>query len=151
MRTRRVSRVLTAILASILLAVAVPASSHSQTGKLAGSWTAVSAERDGKPADELKGHRLTFRGDNFVIDRDNRIIYRGTFKSDHGKKPATIDFRNTEGEAAGKTWLGIYRLEGDDLTIVDNAPDTDKPRPAKFTTTPGSGHVLLAFKRMPGR
>ena len=86
-----------------------------------------------------------------MIDRDNRVLYRGTFKANHARKPAHIDFRNGEGEAAGKTWLGIYRLEGDDLTIVDNAPDTSKPRPAQFTTTPGSGHVLLAFKRAPTR
>jgi uncharacterized protein (TIGR03067 family) len=151
MRTRRVSRILTAILASVLLAVAVPASSHSETGKLEGIWIAVSAERDGKPADDLKGHRLALRGDNFVIDRDNRVVYRGTFKANHGKQPASIDFRNTEGEAVGQTWLGIYRLEGDDLTIVDNAPDTGKPRPARFTTTAGSGHVMLVFKRAPGR
>jgi hypothetical protein len=29
------------------------------------------------------------------------------------KKSATIDFRNTAGEMKGKTWLGIYELDGD--------------------------------------
>ena len=116
-------------------------------GKLDGAWTAVSAERNGKPADELKGHRLTFAGDTFVIERDGKTIYKGTFKTDPAKKPAQIDFQNTEGEAKGKTWRGIYRLEGDTLKTVDNAPDTTKPRPARFATKPDSGHVMLTFTR----
>jgi uncharacterized protein (TIGR03067 family) len=116
-------------------------------GKLDGAWTAVSAERNGKPADELKGHRLTFAGDTFVIERDGKTIYKGTFKTDPAKKPAQIDFQNTEGEAKGKTWRGIYLLEGDTLKTVDNAPDTAKPRPAQFATKPNSGHVMLTFKR----
>ena len=32
---------------------------------------------------------------------------------DASAKPATIDFRNTAGEMKGKTWLGIYELDGD--------------------------------------
>ena len=107
------------------------------------------AERNGKPADELKGHRLMFAGDTFMIQRDGKTLYKGTFKTDPAKKPAQIDFRNTEGEAKGQTWRGIYLLEGDTLKTVDNAPDTKKPRPAQFTTKSDSGHVMLTFKRAP--
>ena len=46
-----------------------------------------------------------------------------------------------------KTWLGIYLLEGDGLKICDNADDPGKGRPAAFATEPGSGRVLVNFKR----
>ena len=139
-----------ALVAGVLLAVGLGVHAFAQaTAKLGGAWTAVSAERNGKPADELKGHRLTFAGDTFVIQRDGKTLYKGTFKTDPAKKPAQIDFRNTEGETKGQTWRGIYLLEGDTLKTVDNAPDPKNPRPAQFTTTPDSGHVMLTFKRAP--
>jgi uncharacterized protein (TIGR03067 family) len=142
-------RALVSALAAVALLVAgFGVDSLAQpAGKLDGAWTAVSAERNGKPADELKGHRLTFAGDTFVIQRDGKTIYKGTFKTDPGKKPAHIDFRQTDGEAKGKTWRGIYLLEGDTLTTNDNAPDVSKSRPTQFVTKPDSGYVMLRFKR----
>ncbi len=139
-----------ALLAGLLVAASGATGVMAQSaGKLDGTWTAVSAERDGKPADELKGHRLTFAGDTFVIEREGKTLYKGTFKTDNAAKPAQIDFRQTEGEAKGQTWRGIYRLEGGALTTVDNAPDPKKPRPTRFTTGADSGHVMLTFRRAP--
>jgi uncharacterized protein (TIGR03067 family) len=150
MKIQRSLVLVAAILAGLVLAAGSVVDAGAQTaGTLDGTWVAVSAERNGKPADELKGHRLTFRGDTFVIEREGKTLYKGTFKTDSAKKPAQIDFRNTEGEAKAQTWRGIYRLEGEALTTVDNAPDTKKPRPVRFTTTPDSGHVMLTFRRAP--
>jgi uncharacterized protein (TIGR03067 family) len=143
-------RALTGALLAVLLTAGLTTDARAQAAsKLDGAWTAVSAERDGKPADELNGHRLTFAGNTFVVDRDGKVLYKGTFKADPARRPARIDFRNTEGEAKGATWLGVYRLEGDTLTIADNAPDPMKPRPTRLSTTAGSGHVMLTFKRAP--
>jgi uncharacterized protein (TIGR03067 family) len=126
-----------------------PGEAHGQSaGALDGAWTAVSAEREGKPAAELRGHTLTFARDVFVIrGSDGQVIYRGTFTVDATKRPARIDFRHTGGELAGKTWLGVYALAGDRLEIADNAVDLTRPRPASLSTTPGSGHVRLTFER----
>ena len=137
-----------ALLAGLVLAAAVATDAPAQSSaKLDGTWTAVSAERNGKPADELTGHRLTFAGDTFVIERDGKTLYTGTFKTDPAKTPAQIDFVQTEEQDKGKTWRGIYALEGDTLRTNDNAPDVAKPRPTRFATAPGSGHVMLVFKR----
>ena len=46
------------------------------------------------------------------------MIYQGTYTIDPSAKPATIDFRNTAGEMKGKTWLGIYGMEGDVLRYL---------------------------------
>jgi hypothetical protein len=45
-------------------------------------------------------------------------------------------------------WQGIYRLEDNTFTICDKAVDTSKPRPTEFRTAPGSGYVLIVFRRM---
>ena len=119
----------------------------AQPPKLDGAWTAVSAERDGKPAEDVVGNRLTFAGDAFVIEREGKTIYRGTYKADANAKPARFDFTHTDGALKGKRWLGLYALEGDTLRTVDNAPDMAKPRPGAFAAGPGSGYVLIVFKR----
>jgi uncharacterized protein (TIGR03067 family) len=130
------------------LAASVSAASGADGAKgLQGVWVAASAERSGAAADDLKGHRLTFSGDRFAIRFNGKLLYQGTFRVDASKKPATIDFTHTRGEAKGKKWRGIYLLEGDTLKICDNADDLAKGRPAALTTEPGSGQVLLTFKR----
>jgi len=136
--------------ALVAAGLSIAAAALAQPAKtLEGTWTAISAQRDGKPADELAGHRLTFAGNTFVIEKDGKLLYKGTFTTRPGATPAGIDFVNTAGEAKGKTWKGIYRFEGDTLKIVDNAPDPVRARPRQFTTLPDSGQVMLVFKRAP--
>jgi uncharacterized protein (TIGR03067 family) len=115
---------------------------------LQGTWTATKAERDGKAADDVVGHRLSFTGDRFRIrSKDGKPLYAGTVRLDPTAKPAAIDFEHADGELKGKTWKGIYALDGDTLTVCDNAPNPDKGRPAAFEAKSGSGYVLVTFKR----
>jgi uncharacterized protein (TIGR03067 family) len=116
--------------------------------KLEGTWTATKAERDGKAADDVVGHRLSFTGNRFRIQsRDGKPLYAGTVRVDPGAKPAAIDFEHTEGALKGTAWKGIYALDGDTLTTCDNGPNPDKGRPTAFEATSGSGYVLITFKR----
>ncbi len=116
--------------------------------RLQGAWIAMKAERDGKPADDVIGNHLSFTGDRFVIARDGKTLFAGTFHFDANAKPATIDFVHTEGALKGRSWKGIYALSGDTLTVCDNAPDPDKPRPTAFATRAGSALVAVTFSRM---
>src|SRR5215813_3331865 len=80
--------------------------------KLQGTWSATKAERDGKAADDVVGHRLSFTGSRFQIrSKDGKPLYEGTFRVDLGTKPAAIDFEQTEGALKGKSWKGIYALD----------------------------------------
>ena len=116
--------------------------------KLQGTWTATKAERDGKAADDVVGHRLSFTGNRFQIQsKDGKPLYAGTVRVDPSAKPAAIDFEHTEGALKGKAWKGIYALDGDTLAICDNAPNLDKGRPVAFEAKSGSGYVLITFKR----
>ena len=116
--------------------------------KLRGSWAATKAERDGKAVDDLVGNRLVFTGNRFQIQsKDGKALYAGTFRVNPSAKPAAIDFEHTEGVFKGKTWGGIYVLEGDTLRICDKAPDLAKDRPAAFETKSKSGSALITFTR----
>ena len=115
---------------------------------LQGTWTATKAERDGRAATDLVGHTLFFSGDRFEIQsKDSKSLYSGTVQVDANAKPAVIDFRHAEGGLKGKTWKGIYVLDGETLTICDNAENLDAARPSKFAASSGSGYVLVTFDR----
>jgi uncharacterized protein (TIGR03067 family) len=114
---------------------------------LQGKWTAVKAEQDGREAVAIVGHRLQFEGDAFSIQEKGVTIYEGTFNVDASASHDAIDFKHTGDASRGKTWRGIYKFDGDTLTICDNAGDVQKSRPASFETKPTSGLVLVVFKR----
>ncbi|HEX7230600.1 MAG TPA: TIGR03067 domain-containing protein [Candidatus Binatia bacterium] len=116
--------------------------------RLQGIWTATTAERDGKAADDVVGHRLSFTGNRFEIkSKDGKTVNAGTFQVNARAKPAAIDFEHTEGTLKGNTWKGIYALDGDTLKICDNAPNMNKSRPTAFEAKSGSGYVLISFMR----
>ena len=61
----------------LVLACAVPAKAAETT--LQGTWIATKAEQDGKAADDLVGHRLSFMGNRFEIrSKDDKPLYAGT-------------------------------------------------------------------------
>jgi uncharacterized protein (TIGR03067 family) len=87
-------------------------------------------------------------GNGFQIrSRDGKSLYAGTVRVDPRAKPAAIDFTHKQGVLSGKAWKGIYVLDGDTLTICDNAQNPDKGRPTAFEAKSGSGNVLITFKR----
>src|SRR3954449_13090908 len=95
----------------VLGAGLVPAFAHraeEARKELEGTWTATKAERDGKAADDVVGHRLSLAGNRFQIrSKDGKTVYAGTVRVDPSAKPAAIDFEHTEAGLEGKTWKGI--------------------------------------------
>jgi uncharacterized protein (TIGR03067 family) len=146
MRSGRVLATLVAALGGL----GASGSSAQDTGNIQGAWAVVSAERNGKPAPDVAGHRLTFSGDAFTIRHERHTLYRGTYAVDPDRKPAEIDFQHADGELKGKVWKGIYRFEGAALRICDNAPDMARPRPTLFSAKAGSGHICVVFRRATG-
>lgn len=114
---------------------------------LDGVWTAVSAERDGKSAADVVGHKLTFSGNRFTIAQNGSTVFTGPYTTDLNRQPAHIDLVNTQDGNLKGTWLGIFQLDGATLRICDNAPDMTKPRPSGFAAPAGSGHVSVVFRR----
>jgi len=136
------------LIVAMAFAPALVQAADSVDKQLQGVWSASRAEQDGKAANDLVGHQLSFTGNRFRIQsKGGTLLWEGTYRVEPGAKPAAIDFAHTGGELKGKMWKGIYTLQGDTLTICDNAPNIDKPRPAGFEAKAGSGYVVLTFKR----
>jgi uncharacterized protein (TIGR03067 family) len=140
------------ILAAGLLVAAAAAQDETtkkDLGQIQGTWRLVSRERDGKadPAEAIKGVLVTHEGDKFSFtgSASGSGAMKGTFKLDATKKPKAVDRMPADGPQKGKTLPGIYRLEGDTLTICVSVEGKD--RPTEFATKPNSGLVLAVFKR----
>jgi uncharacterized protein (TIGR03067 family) len=116
-------------------------------GNLQGKWTVVRAERDGRAAAEIAGQALQIEDGKFSIRKNGVTIFGGTLWFDEFASPCAIDFRHTGYTSAGTKWQGIYRIDGDTLTICDNAGDMERSRPTSFDTNANSGRVMVVFKR----
>jgi len=120
-------------------AKSIPDAITEEMKKFQGTWKQIAYEKDGvtEPLDELGWEpRVTFTGDTFVVTlADGSIAIKGLFKLDPTREPKTIDWTDTFGEDAGKTFLAIYSLEGDQLVFC--AADVGQERPTEFRTQPG--------------
>lgn len=107
--------------------------------KFQGTWRQVAHVSSGVPdPPEERGWnpRSTFVDDTFVVTlADGSIAIKGTFKIDPTREPKTVDWTDTFGQDAGKTFPAIYSLEGDRLTFV--AADVGQERPKEFRSGPG--------------
>jgi uncharacterized protein (TIGR03067 family) len=116
---------------------------------LQGTWVVAKAQREGKEAADVVGHRLIIDDDRFEIREGDKLLFRGTLTIDKSDgKPWRVDIRHRHGDLAGTTWLGVMRVRDDGvLDICDNAVDPEKPRPEALESKPGSGTILLEFRR----
>lgn len=113
---------------------------------LEGEWTFTSLEIDGASIDapSFATSRLLMDSDRFRMASEG-LDYDGVFTIDVEVMPHTIDINLVEGPEAGNTALGIFDLQGDQLTICLGLVGSS--RPAAFATTKGSGHALERLRR----
>ena len=114
---------------------------------LQGTWRAVDATVSGSAAPQVNGNRLKFSGDRFQICKDSELRYGGTISSDPAASPPAIEFDQSETDTLAGIWLGIYEVRGDTLTICDNAPDMEKPRPESFGDGATAGYIVVHIRR----
>ncbi len=112
-----------------------------------GTWRTSTSIYDGKPApDELvRPITRTVEKDHVVWKKDGKSFAGTRIELDPSRDPRTIDVIPDGGKDRGTRVLGIYKLEGDRLTICMASPG--KPRPAEFKAEPGSGCTLRTFTR----
>ena len=134
-------------------ATIITAGGAGKAPKLDGAWTATAAIIDGNklPEDEVAKTKLvvTFKDGKYSASMFNKDagkekeIEAGTFKIDASKKPATIDLTIGKGSKdAGKTQLGLFKLDGDQLTLVIAGVDV-KERPKSFDGEKGVEVTVL--------
>jgi len=117
-----------------------------QLRALEGSWAFARLEVDGNtlPAATLTASRILIDGDRFRTESPE-AIYEGIFNINVETQPHEIDIEFVVGPEAGRSNFGIFRLAGDQLEICLEM--TGKPRPAGFSTNPGSGCAYETLKR----
>ncbi len=115
-----------------------------------GTWRVTALQADGKPApgDDAKKITVVNLADGtWSVLVDGKEIAKGISQIDPTKSPKTIDFTPTEGFEKAKVYLGIYSIETNTRKLCFAPPRKD--RPTVFSSTPGSGLVLVEFQREP--
>lgn len=118
-----------------------------QLRALEGQWKFASLETDGTqmPVPSFPAAQLLLDGDRFRMESPE-ATYEGLFIIDVEQDPPHIDVEFVEGPEAGERSYGIYRLDGQELTICLGL--VGSTRPTRWVTTKGSGHALERFHRV---
>jgi uncharacterized protein (TIGR03067 family) len=112
-----------------------------------GTWSVTSSIYEGQPAAEevVRSIKRIVSGDHVAWERDGKHFAGTRIELDPAREPKTIDVIPDGGPNRGQHVLGIYKLEGDRLTIVMATPG--RPRPKEFQAAKGSGCILRTFQR----
>ena len=117
--------------------------------KIQGTWKIVSLHAHLPKAEltkeALKSAKVVITGDKLAFHFGKKI-HEAHFKINPTKKPKTVDLADAN-EKNGKTAPGIYKLDGDDLTLCWNATNSDRPTEFTKVRKTGLDMRLLVLKR----
>lgn len=131
-------------------AAAPDSASQRALDRQQGVWRAVSSVREGQagPPEVIATITRRVEGNHVTWSRDGKTFAGSTIELRPDAIPAAIDVLPDGGAARGERVLGIYRLEGDTLTIA--MADAGAPRPTSFESAPGVRVTVQTFRREPG-
>jgi uncharacterized protein (TIGR03067 family) len=130
----------------LLMAADEPAKdAKKEQDKLQGEWTMVSMETVGvkHSDDDVKKYTLTIKGDQWTVMNGLSPGAGRTFKIDPSKDPKSLDLTIKLGDQE-RVSQGIYKLEGDTLTLCRTQEGGERPK--EFKTTAEAG-ILVVWKR----
>jgi uncharacterized protein (TIGR03067 family) len=112
-----------------------------------GEWQMLSGVMNGAAMDPatVQWVKRVTRGNQTSVIAGPQTMLKVEFTFDPSTSPPSIDYLNLHGSTKGKRQAGIYRFEGDVLTVCTAAPGA--ARPAEFTSGRGDGRSLTVWKR----
>jgi uncharacterized protein (TIGR03067 family) len=123
--------------------------------ELAGAWKPYSRETNGvkemAPKDVVESLAVVIDNGKVVLMEDGKEAnFLVTARLFPDKSPAQIDLIVTiKGETVNpdQTSPGIYKLEGDLLTVCFREPGREVERPTEFATKKGDNTILIVLKK----
>lgn len=135
----------------LLLVVPEPAVPDPDRAASAGMWRVVTVEVSGRPVDADIAAMLTVV---YAADGRWRVLFKsiavaeGTSRNDPATTPKSFVMQTNgppDGSRPGDRYLGIYELRGDTRRFCFVSEDL--PRPGDFTSSRGSGRILVTLER----
>src|SRR5262249_23933810 len=135
------------ILTLILLSTAQSDQVKKELETLQGEWSLIGREVDGQKSNEEEVKALQIR----IVIKGDQLLFKSLGDAEWQKSTLKINLQGAsksvdvsgDNKGAKKDVLGIYKLEGDLLTVCNSVAE----RPTDFTAPKGSGRALLVFRR----
>jgi uncharacterized protein (TIGR03067 family) len=120
---------------------------QADQAKLQGEWHMLSGRQNGidLPDASVKTAKRVCKDDTTTVTINGMMLMTAKFTLDASKEPKTIDYDVTAGPNAGKKQLGIYKIDGENVTFCFAPPA--QPRPDAFATNPGDGRTLSTWAK----
>jgi uncharacterized protein (TIGR03067 family) len=138
-------------LLGLAVVVAAPALKGPAKGDLPpieGDWQLIEWVNNGASVGISEGAGTEFRPDGRRLVRDGGGPPDERFYKLHPKTtPAAIDLVRPSGNAPPDVFPCIFKIEEETLTICIGMPSGD--RPTAFDAGPGSGRMIMKYKRLP--
>jgi uncharacterized protein (TIGR03067 family) len=113
---------------------------------LTGTWIPTQAELAGAAVTdhEIRNIRLLLSADHYKAYIGRQVDF-GTLKVDKTTRPKRIEIHIEHGPNRGKTYLAIFELVGDNLSICYDLDGISYP--VDFATEPGTQLMLVNYNR----
>ncbi len=113
--------------------------------KTDGTWLGSEAELGGKklPKKVVANLKLTLKEGEYEVVAESPD--KGTVTYNKTADPKEMDIKGVDGPNKGKTFLAIYKLKDDKLTICYDL--SGESRPTEFKTQPNTKLFLVTYER----
>jgi uncharacterized protein (TIGR03067 family) len=114
--------------------------------RLQGQWTAIKIVRDGQELPKMMLHTglRSATKNEVIISFGGQTMIHALVRLDENTDPVQIDYYNIGGMCKGAIQSGLFKWVGDEACFCMAAPG--QPRPADFTSPPGSGRTLSQWR-----
>ena len=139
------------LLVGLMIAAPAPKDAPKREApSLVGEWEGEKAVAGGKELPvPAGGVGFTFNADGTVTMREGKRAPRQLrYTADPKKDPAEFDILPPDDKPERGVFVGIYKIEGDTLTVCAAVGPPGTARPTTFESTPGSEARLVVFKRV---
>jgi uncharacterized protein (TIGR03067 family) len=135
----------------LALTVAAPALKDrpNKAADLTGEWVVESSVANGRPrpgGKELQRYVFAADGTWTVYRGERKLNGDRAYRVDVAADPPAITLKYEPAEQDGREALGIYKVDGDTLTLCYTRTGSGR-RPTAFESAPGSGVNLIILKR----